>query len=118
MVSIHTRRYHRRHGSVGHVWQGRFRSPVVEDVDHLLTVLRDIEANPLRANMVGELSDYPRSSYGAHGLGRPDPVLSEFPEWDSLGGSAAQRQYRWRRRVAAPAVEADLSGVRESIRTG
>jgi putative transposase len=41
--------YHEAHGTVGHVWQGRFRSPVVQDDDHALTVLRYIEANPLRA---------------------------------------------------------------------
>ncbi|MGB2609965.1 MAG: hypothetical protein WBC80_13395, partial [Isosphaeraceae bacterium] len=39
----------------GHVWQGRFRSPVVQDGDHLLVVLRYIEANhPVRAAMVAD----------------------------------------------------------------
>ena len=44
----HTQRYHRNHRSGGHVWQGRFKSPVIQDDEHLLTVLRYIEANPLR----------------------------------------------------------------------
>jgi putative transposase len=35
-----TWRYHRRHRSVGHVWQGRFKSPVIQNDEHLLTVLR------------------------------------------------------------------------------
>ena len=48
LTVAHTWRYHRRHGSVGHVWQGRFKSPVIQDDDHLLTVLRYVEANPLR----------------------------------------------------------------------
>src|SRR3954466_8008201 len=52
LTVAHTRRYHRRHRSVGHFWQGRFRSPVVQDDEHLLVVLRYIEANPLRAGMV------------------------------------------------------------------
>lgn len=52
LLISHTGRYHRIHGSSGHVWQGRFKSPVVQDDDHLLTVLRDIEANPLRARLV------------------------------------------------------------------
>ena len=42
----HTWRYHKRHRTSGHVWQGRFKSPVIQDDDHLLVVLRYIEANP------------------------------------------------------------------------
>ncbi len=55
----HTWRHHKRHRSVGHVWQGRFKSPVVQDDEHQWTVLRYIEANPTRAGMVGDLADYP-----------------------------------------------------------
>src|SRR5947209_18377698 len=66
LTVAHTWRYHRRHSSVGHVWQGRFKSPVVQDDDHLLTVLRYIEANPLRAGLVRDAGDYRWSSYAAH----------------------------------------------------
>ena len=48
----HTQRYHKHHRSGGHVWQGRFKSPVIQNDEHLLTVLRYIEANPLRAGIV------------------------------------------------------------------
>src|SRR5262245_56622646 len=75
LTVAHTWRYHRRHGSVGHVWQGRFKSPVIEEDEHFLVVMRYIGANPLRARMVGDLADYPWSSYGAHGLGRPNGLL-------------------------------------------
>jgi putative transposase len=37
LTVAHTWRYHRRHGSGGHVWQGRFKSPVIQDDAHLLT---------------------------------------------------------------------------------
>src|SRR5436309_11153427 len=49
LTVAHTWRYHRRHRTVGHVWQGRFKSPVVQADGHLWAVLRYIEANPLRA---------------------------------------------------------------------
>ena len=52
LLVSHTQGFHGFHGSSGHVWQGRFKSPVIQDDDHLLAVLRYIEANPLRANMV------------------------------------------------------------------
>ena len=69
LLVSHTQRYHRHHKSGGHVWQGRFKSPVIQDDEHLLTVLRYIEANPLRAQMVKRAEDYAWSSFRAHGLG-------------------------------------------------
>jgi REP-associated tyrosine transposase len=86
----HTRRYRAQHRSVGHVWQGRFRSPVIQDSDHRLAVPRDIEANPLRARMVTDLPEYRSSSDQALGLGRPDPLFSPFPEWQVPGCSGSQ----------------------------
>ena len=52
LLTSHVRRYHRHYGGSGHVWQGRFKSPVIEADEHLLTVMRYVEANPLRASMV------------------------------------------------------------------
>ena len=74
LLVSHTQRYHRCHHGGGHVWQGRFKSPVIQDDDHLLTVLRYIEANPLRAGMVEAAGDYRWSSFPAHGLGRRRPA--------------------------------------------
>src|SRR5437667_11010632 len=55
LTVAHTWRYHQSQGGVGHVWQGRFRSPVIQEDDHLLTVLLYVEANPLRAGMTTDL---------------------------------------------------------------
>src|SRR6478672_5070600 len=68
LLVSHTHRYHKHHRSRGHVWQGRFKSPVIQDDEHLLTVLRYIEANPLRARIVKDTGKYPWSSYGVPGL--------------------------------------------------
>jgi len=68
LLVSHTQRYHKHYRSGGHVWQGRFKSPVIQNDEHLLTVLRYIEANPLRAKIVENAEDYPHSSYRAHGL--------------------------------------------------
>ena len=59
LTVAHTWHYHRRHHGSGHVWQGRFKSPVIQDDDHLFTVLRYVEGNPLRANIVKDLAAYP-----------------------------------------------------------
>jgi putative transposase len=118
LTVAHTWHYHKGHGSVGHVWQGRFRSPVVQDDEHALTVLRYLEANPLRAGMVADLADYPWSSYAAHALGQADALLSPLPCWERLGATEAARQRWWRGLVHTPLTEDELAGLRRSVTSG
>jgi len=118
LLVTHTWRYHKRHRSLGHVWQGRFKSPPVQDDGHLWTVLRYIEANPLRVGMVADPVDYPWSSYPNHATGRPNPLLSELPGWSDLGDSPKGRSKAWRAKVLASLPEADLASVRSSLITG
>ena len=64
LMTAHVRRHHRRHGTDGHLWQGRFKAFPVQKDEHLLTVLRYVERNPLRAGLVGHALDWPWSSLG------------------------------------------------------
>jgi putative transposase len=118
LTVAHTWRHHKRHRSSGHVWQGRFKSPLVQDDAHLLVVLRYIEANPLRASMVSDLADYAWSSYLHHGLGAPDALLAPVPELEMLGRGPAERRARWRARVHAAQPGKELAAVRQSVTTG
>ncbi len=118
LTVAHTWRQHRRHGASGHVWQGRFRSPVVQDGDHLLVVLRYIEANPVRAAMVADPCEYTWSSHRCHGAGHADPILDSFPEWEQLGRTEPARRARWRRKVRGEQPAKELDGVRSSVRSG
>lgn len=49
---------HRRCAGYGHVYQGRFKSFPVQDDEHLLTVMRYVERNPLRAGLVARAEDW------------------------------------------------------------
>ena len=118
LLVSHTQRFHRFHRSSGHVWQGRFKSPVIQDDDHLLAVLRYIEANPLRAKMVERAGDYAWSSFAFHGEGRADPLLDAAPGYDALAAYAAVRQRRWSAYVQQEAEEAELAAIRRSGETG
>ena len=118
LLVAHTRRYHKRHGSLGHVWQGRFKSPPIQDDGHLWTVLRYVEANPLRAALVADPADYPWSSYPAHLGHRPDPLLSELPGWAYLGTTPLERSQAWQAKVLAAVAEPDLGAIRASLVSG
>ena len=118
LLVAHTWRYHKRHQSLGHVWQGRFKSPPVQEDDYLWTVLRYIEANPVRAGMVADPRDYPWSSYQAHGVGRADPLLSEVPGWSALGNTPVSCRRAWRSKVAAVLTDPDQEAIRASLISG
>ena len=62
-MTSHVRRYHRFYNSSGHVWQGRYKSFIVQEDTHLLTVVRYIEGNPVRAQLVPSAKDWTWSSH-------------------------------------------------------
>jgi putative transposase len=57
LMTSHVRRYHRQYETSGHVWQGRFKSFLIQEDTHLLTVLRYVEANPVRAGLVNSAGE-------------------------------------------------------------
>ena len=82
---VYTQRFNRKHSRVGHVFQGRFKSILVEKEAHLLELCRYIVLNPVAAKMVLHPSEYPWSSYNftAKSIKKPaflsiDWVLGQF----------------------------------------
>lgn len=96
----------------------RIKSPVIQDDEHLLTVLRYIEANPLRANLVEHAGEYRWSSFGCHGNGRADILLDRVVAYEGLAASASARQRRWAAYVHQTPDEAELAAIRRSSETG
>jgi len=52
-----------KYNKVGHLWQDRFKSKVIEKDAYLLECIKYIEANPLRASLASNINDYPWSSW-------------------------------------------------------
>jgi putative transposase len=79
----HTQRYHARTRTVGsgHVYQGRYKSLLVESDRHFLTLVRYVEMNAKRAGLVKKAEDWPWSSAHARVGGNPKPkkLLSPWP---------------------------------------
>lgn len=82
---VYTQRFNRRHGRVGHVFQGRFKAILVERESYLLELCRYVVLNPVRAKMVRDPSQYVWSSYLATMGSVPAPswlqtdwILSQF----------------------------------------
>ena len=96
LLLAYTRYYNRRYGFVGHLWQGRFKSPTVQRERYWLTCGRYLERNPLAAGLVKAPWDYAWSSCRAYALGEPDALLTEDPEYAELSPAPARRQSLWR----------------------
>ncbi len=62
LQNAHVRRYHKHYHSSGHLWQGRFKAFPIQEDEYLLTVLRYVERNPLRANLVRRAENWGWSS--------------------------------------------------------
>jgi len=109
LLTSHVRRHHRRRRSSGHVWQGRFKAFPIQQDAHLVTVLRYVERNPVRAGLAERAEAWPWSSLRWWGSpGRP-AFLSEWP---------IERPHGWRRLVNMPLGERDLAAVRLSVTRG
>ena len=80
-VQYINRSYHR----TGSLWEGRFKSSLVQVEEYLLTCIRYIELNPVRANRVNDPAQYRWSSYRQNGLGQADERITSHPLYLSLG---------------------------------
>ena len=109
LLTSHVRRHHRRHGGSGHVWQGRFKAFPAQSDGHLLTVLRYVERNPLRANLVRRAEEWRWSSL--RWLARPDR-----PAW--LHDGPVPRPDGWIGWVNQPQSEKELDALRKSVLRG
>jgi putative transposase len=73
----------RLHGRIGHLWQGRFFSCILDDA-HRVSATAYVERNPLRAGMVRAACDYAWSSARAHLDGRDPHGLLDLSDWPRM----------------------------------
>ncbi len=99
-----------RHQRSGSLWEGRFRSSVIDSDRYLLTCSRYIELNPVRAGIVGDPAHYRWSSYAHHVGLRSDPLISDHALLWGLGNTPFERQSAYRKLfdVALPTDDLDL----------
>lgn len=94
----------------GTLWEGRYKATLIDSEAYLLTCMRYIELNPVRAGMVNHPVDYPWSSYGGNASGQADALLTAHREYQRLGKTVEERQAAYRQlfrgRLPLEAIEA------------
>jgi putative transposase len=108
LLTTHVRRYLKHYGHSGHVWQGRFKAFPIQDDEHLVTVVRYVERNPLRAGLVPQAQDWRWSSLGAS--------LAGVESAPNLSGDDLLRRGDWTNFVNEVMTEAEEQAIRLSIR--
>lgn len=106
LATTHSHRHHLRHGTSGCVWQGRFKSFPIKDDGHLLTVMRYVERNALRAGLADRAESWPWGSLAR----RADAVAAHF-----LAETPMPLPTDWINRVNEPQTPDELESLRECV---
>lgn len=104
--------FNRKHRRTGTLWEGRFKSCLVDSERYLLTVHRYIELNPIRAAMTALAEEYRWSSvYASLGI-LPDPAISPHPAYLALATDPGQRAAHYRSWLYQGITDDDLQAIR------
>ena len=111
LMTSHVRRYHRHYNSSGHVWQGRFKAFPIQSDEHLLTVMRYVERNPINAKTIPirKAQNWPWSSAGTP---RKDYEVVD------LHPSPVAKQKDWLTWVNKPLSEKEYDALNISMKRG
>lgn len=102
----------------GTLWEGRFKSSLVDTQRYFLMCCRYIELNPVRAGIVTQPEEYRWSSYCFYALGREDPILSAHNEYQVLGKNEVERQQAYRDLFCNHVDEKGLKEIRGAVNCG
>ncbi len=110
--------FNSRHARTGTLWEGRFRSCLVESARYVLACHRYIELNPVRAAMVNHPGAYLWSSFAVNSGARSDPSVSPHAEFAALAAEGPKRHAAYRALFDKPLDEPLLRAIRDATNAG
>lgn len=114
----YVRYFNRRHQRTGTLWEGRYRSTIVQSERYLLACMAYIDLNPVRAAMVAQAGEYPWSS-AAHHLGRShDALLTPHALYWQLGNTPFAREAAYGALLQAGLSAQQQEGLRSAVQSG
>jgi len=118
MSQLHAQYMNLTYKRTGALWDGRYRSCVIQSDRYLLTCYRYIELNPLRAALVERPEDFFWSSYRTNALNAASELITPHEEYLRLGASDHERKRAYAALVASGLEDAALSDIRVAINSG
>jgi len=114
----YVRYFNRMYLRTGTLWEGRFKSCLVEDETCFLVCQRYIELNPVRANIVEDPGGYRWSSYRANALGKVSNIISPHKIYTSLGATPTERMSSYRKLCSEVLDSEVLDDLRKATQRG
>ena len=110
--------FNRCHARSGSLWEGRFRSGLVDSDGYLLRCYRYIECNPVRAGIASDPAEYPWSSYLSNALGQRDDLITPHERYVGLAQTDALRRAGYLRLFEGEMTPAELARIRDAVNGG
>jgi len=114
----YVRRFNDRHARHGALFEGRFRSTVLEPDPWLLPCLRFVETRPVAAGLTPDAALYRWSSAPHHAGLATDAWLDDPPRYWALGNTPFERQAEWRSYVEAAVAAAEVQQISQALMGG
>lgn len=114
----YVRYFNDAHQRTGTLWDGRYRSTVIEAEHYLLADMVYIDQSPVREGMTTHAADYPWSSFGHYSGQRVDKLLTVHPLIWSLGNTPFAREAAYTEMVQAGGDAVQQEALRAAISTG
>jgi len=89
--------FKKKYSFVGQLWQGRFKSRLIDSERYLAQCGKYIELNPVRAGIVDKPEDYTFSSYNYYANGRKDRLIDSDPLYFNFGSSEEEKQKAYKK---------------------
>ncbi len=102
MANRYVRYFNATRKRTGTLWEGRFKSSLVDSDHYLFALYKYIEMNPIKANMVTHIADYPWSSYQHNALGQTDKLITEHKQYQALAKTPTLRAERYQKLFEQP----------------
>lgn len=118
MGRSYVRYFNNTYQRTGTLWEGRYKSCVVDAENYLLTCMRYIELNPVRANMVATPEEYHWSSYHSNGLGNKAEIWTPHDVYTGLGKTKATRTNVYRELFKCHLDNEGLTQIRKAVNQG
>ena len=107
-----------KYGKSGSAWEGRYKASLVQEDNYFLKVMRYIELNPVRANMVDLPGHYRWSSF-CHNIGERDiSLIKPHAVYNALGSDAGERRVAYQQLFSTCIDPTEVKRIRESWKTG
>jgi len=107
-----------KYGYSGSIWEGRFKSNLIDTSEYLFVCMKYIELNPVRANMVERPEAFRYSSFHGNALNRADILLTEHEEYLKFSDNKDIRCSMYRSLFDADLDKDDLQSIREGYKSG